>query len=190
MLKDIIQIKNFFDEPNDIIEFAKQQTYYNKEEFTNKTSHSELPEKVYPQWQGYRTEKLHLLNQDFFVDIGNLIIEKTLQKTFLKNNSLFTPNFRYELISYFHYMTEEEKYNDIWVHQDNGMLMGGLIYLTPNAPKESGTIIQNKLIENEFNKLVMFNGQFYHSPTDGFGKDINDARLTLLFFIKRIEFFN
>ena len=41
---------------------------------------------------------------------------------------------------------------------------------------------------NEYNKMVMFNGHYPHSPKSGFGESLDDGRLVLLFFIEEISF--
>ena len=109
MIKDIIEIKNIFDNPDRIVEFAKLQTYYNQKDFTSKTKHAQLAG-AYPQWQGYRTEMLHLVNNDFFLySVGN-IIRRSLEETFTKKTDLpFVPNFNFISSSYFHYSTKEHR---------------------------------------------------------------------------------
>ena len=107
----------------------------------------------------------------------------------------------------FQLVLENEK---TWVHHDD-FHWGGVLYLTPNAPVESGTsIYQHKetgvslwdgvrgsqtdlspnedweeivFIGNKFNRLVLYNGRYYHSSKlSGFGTDLETGRLTQTFF--------
>ena len=85
----------------------------------------------------------------------------------------------------------------------------GLIYLSPNAPELAGTSIWRHrttgrcvadygsvfeysyknsdlemvfLVENKFNRLVLFRENVLHRAEDGFGQDKHDSRLTQTFF--------
>lgn len=97
-----------------------------------------------------------------------------------------------------------------WIHHDSTD-WAGVVYLTPNAPSDSGTgIYRHKsgvfmheegaidyndetLIEedwekivdvgNVYNRLVLYSGMYYHrSVVPGFGTDKNDGRLFQTFF--------
>ena len=98
-----------------------------------------------------------------------------------------------EIKSYFHiWRTKSNKgYQDWWsrYHQDF-IPSAGVVYLTPEAPKDSGTsivdCIENEIInvENEYNRLVVYNGFYPHGISKSFGNNKNDSRLTLNFFIQ------
>jgi hypothetical protein len=87
--------------------------------------------------------------------------------------------------------------------------MAGVLYLSPNAPPNSGTIFYNfdysnasydkqisideynhdttkwkkiDTIGNVFNRLIIFNADIYHSMKTQFGIDKYDGRLTQNFF--------
>jgi hypothetical protein len=95
-----------------------------------------------------------------------------------------------------------------WIHTDPTE-WSAILYLTPNAPTDSGTAIyRHKLtgiykesvfkemieddvdtweiisvIGNVYNRLALFKGQLYHkSLVPGFGHDKYSARLTQVFF--------
>ena len=112
----------------------------------------------------------------------------------------------------FSYMTE------VWaphIHHDTETMWGAVLYLTPDAPFESGTGFykhkatgieannwdipgtnlhttgdcrnddlwdRTTYAPNSYNSIVVFRGNNYHKGMGGFGSDINDARLTQLFF--------
>jgi len=98
-----------------------------------------------------------------------------------------------------------------WVHHDD-TTWAGIVYLTPNAPIESGTAIyqhkESKIFEykagdfdynststsmadwdmiafsgNIYNRLVLYKGTYYHrSVLPGFGTDARTGRLFQTFF--------
>lgn len=95
-----------------------------------------------------------------------------------------------------------------WLHHDQTG-WAAILYLTPDAPVESGTGIyrhkQSKIFQgpadldvsketewelitmigNVFNRLVIYNGQLFHrSVIPGFGRDKNTGRLTQVFFFE------
>lgn len=196
MLKDIIEIKNVFDNVNGIVTYAKNQKYYNQQEFVTETNYS-IPSsrKVYPRWQGHRTELLHLINPNLFSYLCSTIISKAIKESFNIKDNTYLPDVNYVISAFFHYMTEDDVFQKSWIHRDEEMLMSGVVYLTENAPKENGTMFfdgidgENFLsVDNEFNKLIMFNAHYPHSASNGFGKNVNDGRLTLVFFIEKIQF--
>lgn len=78
--------------------------------------------------------------------------------------------------------------DDTWIHKDDTD-WAGVLYLTPNAPIESGTAIfdSNKnivtVIGNVYNRLVLYRGNLFHrSIVSGFGDSIFNGRLTQVFF--------
>jgi len=80
-----------------------------------------------------------------------------------------------------------------WIHKDDTD-WAGVLYLTPNAPINSGTGIfdsDNNLITmvgNLYNRAVFYRGTLYHrSVLPGFGKTLKDGRLTQVFFFDEIQ---
>jgi hypothetical protein len=41
------------------------------------------------------------------------------------------------------------------------------------------------IIGNVFNRLILYPGTAYHKSNDYFGKDVNDGRLTQVFFVSQ-----
>jgi len=80
---------------------------------------------------------------------------------------------------------------DTWIHKDETD-WAGILYLTPDAPVESGTGIYRKnadnwqlitSIGNIYNRLALYNGRLYHrSIVPGFGNCVKTGRLTQVFF--------
>ena len=75
-----------------------------------------------------------------------------------------------------------------WVHKDDTD-WAGVLYLTPNAPINSGTGIFDRednlitMIGNLYNRVVFYRGNLYHrSIVPGFGSSLSDGRLTQVFF--------
>ena len=93
-----------------------------------------------------------------------------------------------------------------WIHTDNNKYVA-VIYLTPDAPVDSGTIIHdtiplsnlpkiycdktkwvaNDILGNKFNRLVIFNAYLPHLPNKYFGIDNEDGRLTQVIWFDIIE---
>jgi hypothetical protein len=115
-------VDNFYDNPEAIRKFALNQKYKFRHEETDNLNY------VYP---GSRTK-------DIF-DLDKVLQEKVLKK----------------LISVFHipehdymqwaistsFQSVSEKYKQGVIHTDNNTIFAGVIYLTPNAPLNSGTSI-------------------------------------------------
>jgi len=84
------------------------------------------------------------------------------------------------------------------VHQDDGAIIAGMIYLTPDAPINCGTqtyqeIIKNKqykpdiIMGNIYNRLVLYPAEYFHSAVNYFGNNKLN-RLVMLFFLMEIKF--
>ena len=78
-----------------------------------------------------------------------------------------------------------------WIHKDQGADWAGVLYLTPDAPLDSGTGIYNDndelitAIGNVYNRLVLYKGNLNHSSIlPGFGNCPDTGRLTQVFFFK------
>jgi hypothetical protein len=186
MLKDLIIVPNFFDNPNEIVEIAKQQKYYNV------IDHPEDKDSRV-SWGGFRTERL-----DYIVDSNiNKIIKETIINKIIKSDvpDQTKTSVSYWGHSFFHYFTNEYKAESKNLHKDSG-LYAGVVYLNEISLEETskhGTIIFNKqkdefVMPYEFNTAIFYRSDFMHAPLNGFGNDVNDARLSLCFFIEELNF--
>ena len=88
----------------------------------------------------------------------------------------------------FHLCTEG---TESWIHQDPVAEWAAVLYLTPNAPLDSGTGIyespnsdMNVAVGNMYNRLVAYRGKmmYHRSIVPGFGDSLETGRLTQVFF--------
>jgi len=86
--------------------------------------------------------------------------------------------------------------SETWIHKD-GCDWAGVLFLTPNAPIESGTALYNNnddlvtALGNVYNRLVLYKGNTNHSSMiAGFGSTPNTGRLTQVFFFNAISNLN
>ena len=100
-----------------------------------------------------------------------------------------------------------------WIHQDDFNNWAGVLYLSPDAPLNTGTsfyrhknsdatdssFVGDSLnpdgsdyskweeidrVSNRYNRLVLFRANQFHASTSHFGNDLNNGRLTQVFFIQ------
>jgi len=206
----ITSISNFFDDPDEVVKFAKSLKYTTPKEG------------IYP---GVRTENLSKIDYAFF------------NKTILSILSVYYED--YENIDYSqtylgfqkikpYSKSFEDVRNKGWIHRDDTAL-GGLIYLNKQSYPESGTsmytlkkepvknkvAVQTKLdfygknkfnlnqfkkemaslekqfvkthtFKNIYNTLVAFDGNQWHN-VDNLYCNSKEDRLTLVFFIHKIQ---
>lgn len=86
---------------------------------------------------------------------------------------------------------------ETWVHKDESD-WAGVLFLTPNAPLESGTGLYRETksgdlelvtaLGNVYNRLVLYRGDILHrSMLPGFGNTPETGRLTQVFFFNSSE---
>ncbi len=98
-----------------------------------------------------------------------------------------------------------------WIHKDHydnneginnpDQQYAAVLFLTPNPPKNSGTMfykevkikdsitnemitknVETDYVENQFNRIVIFNSDILHASKNYFGTNDYDSRLTQVFF--------
>jgi hypothetical protein len=94
-----------------------------------------------------------------------------------------------------------------WIHADSFNTWAGVLYLTPNAPRWSGTALyrhketgeyekkgdnhegydytkwdKTDVIANRYNRLVLYRGNMFHAAQEYFGSTPYDGRLFQTFF--------
>lgn len=117
----ILIINNFLPWADKAREFALKQQYFTAKQFSEKyNSHTD--------WPGRRTEHVADLNADYANAVLSEVVKLASVNFGLKNVSIK---------SYFHIATKDD--GDSWVHQDNNVDLAAVLYLTPNAPLNSGT---------------------------------------------------
>jgi hypothetical protein len=155
-------------------------------------------------WRGQRSLPLSSLKNkkidQYEKDIFKVCYDFFDLKNFKYKNVLLpneTPISEFTITSYFHITTEETRsaFLDFWqdrFHKDPDTAVAGVVYLTPNPPSNSGTSIldgeKNQFInvENEYNRLIAYDGSKIHSLSDVFGNCMKTGRLTYTFFIHEI----
>ena len=184
MLIDYIVIDNVFDNANELVECAKQQTYYSLADHP-------LDKNSKTTWAGKRTDLLNTINPELATKLSSAIGNKVMRQCIA--NSVTNWDYRLMIDMYFHYLSSSDVYSKNWLHKDSGKLLSGVVYLDENPNVHSGTIVfrgdEKIAVSNEFNKLVMYRSDYTHTPESGYGHNQNDGRLTLTFFIKQLQVF-
>lgn len=117
-------VENFYENPDAIRKFALAQKYKFRHEETD------LPY-VYP---GRRTQDLHILD--------SALQEKICKKLISVFHIHEHDHMRWVISSSFQSVSEEYKQGVI--HTDNSTIFAGVLYLTPDAPLNSGTSLFKK----------------------------------------------
>ena len=168
-MEDIIIIEDVFSSPNEITRLAKSQHFYSLDNHpidagTNIT------------WSGTKSLNLNtILSKPLYENIINQIISKLNFSVDIKNT-----------VSLFHSFNENNISNKSWFHTDN-TTMGGVVYLNnvyPQNPMQHGTMIGSNIVPYKYNKLVLYPSKYIHRPMNGFGKTLDESRITLNFFIR------
>lgn len=158
-------VDNFFDDPDEVRRFALAQEF------------EKDPRGV---WPGHRTKPLHLLHPIFF--------EQTFNKLFSLFYSRSQTEVQWEMNASFQKV--DNGYGAGWVHVDSGytsltddvqVVMSGIVYLTPDAPLNSGTSIYRLkrgllAASSTLNELKEqhYNGIFTKEDTDRYREVHND----------------
>lgn len=128
---------------------------------------------------GKKSKTLDVLNESLFHQFASKLILHCCGKT----------KFERLKINFASITNEDEKANP---HQDEPFYnIAGLVYLNPEAAKNTGTafyslkdgnLITNLTVENVFNRMIIFKPDIWHGPMDFFGNDLKTSRLTITFF--------
>jgi hypothetical protein len=182
-MRDYLIVDNYFSNPKEIKKWAFKQKFYTKENHPWKETLGRFP--------GFRTNYINNINEDKF---------KYLADNLLKACGIFYEEHFQEFRAWlsFSYTLDNIKLPD-W-HKDAVVLspefesfkkkLSGVVYLNENAKKEAGTIIVNNnkpfLVENKFNRLILYPSDKVHSVAKSFGKDKKTSRFvfTILIYLK------
>lgn len=173
-------IDNVFENPNSIVDLALNQTYLSSDK--NPTTQNT---KI--SYSGTRTLPLNsLLSTADYINLTTQLLSKIFRDS---------PNIhvKAQTTCLFHSLTSNDIPDNYWKHRDTA-LYSGVVYLNNTFVDKfnnHGTkIFKNSEeinIKYEFNKLVLYRGDYLHSPNFGFGESLEDSRLTLNFFINDIS---
>jgi hypothetical protein len=183
MFANVIVVDSFFEDPESIVELALKQKFYTVEDNPNnyKDNQSDLNKPI--SYLGARTLSLNeILDKKECYKINNKIL--SVFSLDIPNNCDISINA--DISCLFHALFEEDKYDDKWIHQDS-VLYAGIIYLNKNLESETyGTLLNGEIIPYKFNRLILYRADSLHAPMNGYGKEIDDSRLTLNIFINRL----
>jgi len=155
-----IIVDNFFDNPYEIIELSKTQTYY--------SPRNDRPDNG---WLGVRTSNLKY----------DYIIDKVL-------SYYFSSKVKYQSAIYFHkhyFVKIDTKYQ---IHKDYRYQIAGLIYLNDTNDINSGTTLYDEnfnkslVTSNKFNTMICYDSNQFHSASS-----LDADRLTMPFFMNLIN---
>lgn len=124
-------INNFYDDPYAIRDFALKQKFTFRHEIN-----AEIP--VYP---GSRTKDI--------LDLNEILYHKICEKFTSIFHNFEHDQIRWSIATSFQSVTEEYEYGII--HQDTDTVFAGVLFLTPEAPLNSGTSLfkENKYFNQE-----------------------------------------
>ena len=145
-----ILVKDNFIDSIDILRAISTTTEY--------MSHKNTP--VLVSWRGYRTWELS--------DLDNSVINECRRKI-LGTASEFFGLTDYDLEIYFHMTLLEDQKTQVKKWHRDKQPYAGIIYLSPNAPPESGTTIivddKENAIENKYKRIEEYPGNYKHGIT-------------------------
>lgn len=170
-MNKITVIDNFFEDPDSIRNIALLQTFYDKE------SH---PENI-GNFPGMRTDYLSKTIPDLYTELVQAEINCVSNHIDISQYSEYWTKFSFSYTTQGIGIGMHKDFTEGW----NGFktFFGGVLYLTPSPPVDSGTIVENDVIDNVYNRYVMYNAMCLHGIQSSFGHEKNNARLVLTHFI-------
>ena len=165
-------LDDFFPNPEDIREMALKSTYFTKETHPGDIA----------QFPGHRTDYFNVSHPEFYNYMVMRQLECVKKLVDMSEFKEYWTKFSFSWTDESIPKVEHQDFTEGW----NGFkrFFGGVLYLTPNPPKNTGTILTNvETIENKFNRYVMYDATCLHAIENSFGKTVEDARLVLTHFI-------
>lgn len=181
MITGILEIRDFLHNPDEVVALAKSIKYYSRAKHPEPVERNLL-------WRGMRSDCLYKFDHELFDSLFHSLFMSIVTKTM--GSDKFRLQYEFVGNAVFHYMRKSDVYNDGWIHDDTGSILAGVLYLNKETRDDCGTVVfvdgKPTNIKNEYNKLVLYPAHLKHSSSSGFGKDVNDARLTLAFFVSSV----
>jgi len=146
----LVVVDNFFKDPDKLVEFAFQQEF-KRDETSN-----------YP---GLRTSCLSTLHPKLFSQI--------IEKFFSVYYDLSLENISFSAMAFFQLIDEE--YDSGWVHQDDLRKVSAIVFLSKNAPLNSGTSIY-KLKDDIILPNLNAEDKYNYYALKGQDKDLKEKR--------------
>jgi len=171
---NLMVVDNFLPYPNIVRTWALQQQYYDCEEMSKKIGQK-------TEWPGVRTIGVNELDIHFANNVLGRFSHLAQHHFGLPPNIHIRSSFQ----------ITREKDGNSWIHMDHDVDVACLLYLSPDAPIDSGTILYTPpphkecdKIGNLYNRLIMYRSDIYHKSNVYFGDTLDNGRLTLVAFIK------
>lgn len=167
MITDLLIVDDFFPSPDNERVWARSLEYVNSN-FPGKTLNN-------------RSSAIHEINTEKFNFYKNLLYEKF---------QIPDLNF-FKILGFSFQFNCENDYTEI--HSDIGWDIAGVVYLNPDAPKNSGTAFYSQMndkfnkvyeVENIYNRCILYPANLYHEGLNFFGNTLDNSRLNLVFFAK------
>ena len=182
-MRDYLIIDNYFSKPKEIKKWAFKQKFYTKKNHPWKETLGNFP--------GFRTDYINNIDKDKF---------KYLVDNLLKACEIFYEGQYQEFRTWLSFSYTLNNINLPGWHKDEFFSsnelesfkkkLSGVVYLNEEAEKEAGTIIINNdkqfLVENKFNRLILYPSEKVHTVAKSFGKDKKSSRFvfTILIYLK------
>ena len=165
-------IDNFFEDPDNVRNIALNATYYTKENHPGDIA----------QFPGNRTDYINKWNPSLYNYLLQRELDCVKKLIDISNYTEYWTKFSFSWTDKSIPPKEHIDFDDNW----NGfkVFYGGVIYLTPNPPSKSGTVLTGvATVDNKFNRYVMYDATKLHTIENNFGNTIEDSRLVLTHFI-------
>jgi hypothetical protein len=183
MLNDLITSNSVLLNPGQVVNWARDLPYYTCDDH---------PEDQHPgHWPGLRTLELlsHYDQEGRYSGLLTHMIKTSLDSWWSGSISQLT--FTWRASMFFHQQLEHSPPHEEVIHTDPRSALAGVLYLSPQAAPDSGTVIyrqgQAYHAPNVFNSMVIYRSDYSHGYQKGFGQDIDNSRLTLTFFIRELN---
>jgi hypothetical protein len=218
MQKDIIIVENFYEDPFKVRDYALNELKNN----------SYLPYGS-PTWKATKTKKWNecpfkssdiliqnietIINEKIDIDLWRSDYPEHGSNEDNLHSVEFEKNSKWNCVFHIKPITGQKlghgvhnHVTDVWngVGEDGWV---GLIYLNPNAPKDTGLFLWENINKNNnynwmtssenwvlidslgsvFNRLILCRGKMPHSGADGFSNDDENGRLYQTFFFRTIK---
>ena len=129
-------------------------------------------------WRGFRTWELSYMQNPHIEECSQKIMEVASEFFNLTDHSIH---------KFFHISYAQHKINQIRPWHKDETTHAGILYLNPNPPSNGGTtvFVDKKRIDvdNKYNRLVAYRGDYKHGITNFFGDTQESGRMTFTFFI-------
>lgn len=180
MSEKIYYVDNFLSDPNWWVNYCKSLDYYSNENkpIDGIKLSDDQSGKPIGYWRGFRSANL-----------SNHHTSSVVKKALIDVKEFDISVEDVDVMFYTSYTPGSIEYYDSWWHKDVHNSLGGIagvVYLNPNPNPTCGTLfdVDNKvvLVENVFNRLLLYDASITHRPACVFGDTIDQCRLTLVFY--------